>query len=50
MLPAADRTLKVALPGEAGAGGFGCQARGLHDYVVKNSSADHPNAGEIRTG
>ncbi|MDV5817295.1 protein-disulfide reductase DsbD N-terminal domain-containing protein [Enterobacter hormaechei] len=38
------RTLKVALPGEAGAGGFGCKARGLHDYVVKNGSADHPNA------
>ncbi|MDG5877723.1 hypothetical protein [Escherichia coli] len=37
--------LKVALPGEAGAGGFGCKAaRGLHDYVVKNGSADHPNA------
>ncbi|NUV04502.1 twin-arginine translocation (TAT) pathway signal sequence domain protein [Escherichia coli] len=30
--------------GEAGAGGFGCKARGLHDYVVKNGSADHPNA------
>ncbi|MCJ4851609.1 twin-arginine translocation (TAT) pathway signal sequence domain protein, partial [Klebsiella pneumoniae] len=23
---------------------FGCKARGLHDYVVKNGSADHPNA------
>ncbi|XDN06308.1 protein-disulfide reductase DsbD domain-containing protein (plasmid) [Escherichia coli] len=42
--PPQTRTLKVALPGEAGAGGFGCKARGLHDYVVKNGSADHPNA------
>nr|WP_250148805.1 protein-disulfide reductase DsbD domain-containing protein [Escherichia coli] len=44
VLPPQTRTLKVALPGEAGAGGFGCKARGLHDYVVKNGSADHPNA------
>lgn len=36
--PPQTRTLKVALPGEAGAGGFGCKARGLHDYVVKNGS------------
>ncbi len=42
--PPQTRTLKAALPGEAGAGGFGCKARGLHDYVVKNGSADHPNA------
>ncbi|WP_420062477.1 protein-disulfide reductase DsbD domain-containing protein, partial [Klebsiella pneumoniae] len=26
--PPQTRTLKVALPGEAGAGGFGCKARG----------------------
>ncbi|MEX5808281.1 protein-disulfide reductase DsbD domain-containing protein [Citrobacter freundii] len=49
--PPQTRTLKVALPGEAGAGGFGCKARGLHDYVVKNGSArSSQRRGEIRTG